>query len=66
MRASELIVPPKHIEYGLGYIIIRSPYTPWFFLLKGDYRVLGSGVSKTRARAERVEGHDVVQSLGIT
>ena len=39
----ETIVPLKQIEYGFGYIIIRSPYTPFSIylnLLKGDYRGL--------------------------
>ena len=31
------IVPLKYIEYGFGYIIIRSRYTP--FLLKGGLYV---------------------------
>ena len=25
------------MEYGFGYIVIRSPYTPIVYLLKGDY-----------------------------
>ena len=32
-----VIVPLKQIEYDFGYIIIRSPNTPLFYLLKGDY-----------------------------
>ena len=27
-RGDEHIVPLKKIEYGFGYILIRSPYTP--------------------------------------
>ena len=30
-------VPLKSIEYGFGYIIIRSPYTPYSTYLRGDY-----------------------------
>ena len=26
------------MEYGFGYIRIRSPHTPRFYLLQGDYR----------------------------
>ena len=29
------IVPLKYIEYGFGYIIIRSPYTPYSVYLGG-------------------------------
>ena len=29
------IVPLKYIEYGSGYIIIRSPYTPHSIYLRG-------------------------------
>ena len=31
----ELIVPLKYIKYGFGYIIIRTPYTPYFIYLRG-------------------------------
>ena len=31
----EPIVPLKYIEYGFGYIIIRSPYTPYSIYLRG-------------------------------
>ena len=34
---SRYIVPLTQIGYGFGYIIIRSPYTPIFYLLKDDY-----------------------------
>ena len=30
----EAIVPLKKIEYGFGYIIIRSPYTPYSIYLR--------------------------------
>ena len=30
-----LIVPLKKIEYGFGYTIIRSPYTPYSIYLRG-------------------------------
>ena len=34
-----VIVPRKKIEYGVGYSITRSPYTPYsIYLIKGDYR----------------------------
>ena len=40
--ASLLIVPLKQLEYGFGYITIRSPYTYFiFYLLKGDYNLEG-------------------------
>ena len=26
---------PKQIDFGFGYIIIRSPYTPYFIYLRG-------------------------------
>ena len=29
------IVPLKYIEYGFGYIIIRSPCTPYSIYLRG-------------------------------
>ena len=31
------IVPLKYIEKGFRYSVLRSPHTPNFFLLKGDY-----------------------------
>ena len=31
----EIIVPLKEIEYGFGYIVIRSPYTPHSIYLRG-------------------------------
>ena len=34
---SRVIVPLKYIEYGLGYIVIRSPIYLIFYLLKGHY-----------------------------
>ena len=37
-----LIVPLKYIEYGFGYIIIRSPYTPDSIYLMGPVKVPGS------------------------
>ena len=28
-------VPPKKIEYGFGYVIVRPPYTPYSIYLRG-------------------------------
>ena len=33
-----VIVPLKYIEYGFGYTIIRSPYTPCSIYLRGTMR----------------------------
>ena len=44
-----LIVPLKQTEYGFGYIIIRSPYTPYSIYLRGTnacFKKL-SGVHRT-------------------
>ena len=30
---------PKQIEYGLGYITIRSPYTPYSIYLRGTIHI---------------------------
>ena len=32
---TKVIVPLERIEYGFGYIIIRSPYTPYSIYLSG-------------------------------
>ena len=37
------IAPLKKIEFGFGYILIRSPYVPYFIYLRGSivyYNVL--------------------------
>ena len=31
------LVPLKYTEYGFGYSIIRSPYTPYSVYLRGGY-----------------------------
>ena len=36
LRPATLTVTLKLIEYGFGYVIIRFPNTPIFYLLKGD------------------------------
>ena len=42
------MVPLKEIEYGFGSIIIRPPYTPMFYLLKGDYGVYWVAVKELK------------------
>ena len=32
------VVPLKYIEYGFGYILIRSSYTPYSIYLRGTVR----------------------------
>ena len=38
-QSNKSIVPLKWIEYGFGYIIIRSPYTPYSIYLRWTARV---------------------------
>ena len=40
--------PLTAIEHGSGYIIIRSPYTPYSIYLKGDYILAISTVQRIR------------------
>ena len=42
------IAPLKLIEYGFGYIIIRSPYAPYYFYLRGTVGVQGLGFRDRR------------------
>ena len=41
MSELRIIVPLKSIEYGFGYITMRSPYTPDFMYLRGTIVVAG-------------------------
>ena len=41
--APAAIVPLKQIESGFGYIIIRSPYTPYSTYLRGTIGRVGLG-----------------------
>ena len=38
------IVPLKSIEYGFGYIIIRSPYTLYSIYLRGTIGLVALGL----------------------
>ena len=40
----ESIVPLNQIEYGFGYIIIRSPYFPYSIYLRGT--IYSHGISQ--------------------
>ena len=43
LAVCRVIVPLKYIEYGFGYITIRSPYTPYSIELRGTiYRDHGA------------------------
>ena len=33
-----LILPVKYIEYGFGYIILRTPYTPYSVYVNWDHK----------------------------
>ena len=41
---SGCIVPLKSIEYGFGYMIIRSPYTPYSIYFRGTIGVCHGGL----------------------
>ena len=38
------MVPLKKIEYGFGYIIVRSPYTAYSIYLRGTVALYGVGI----------------------
>ena len=56
---SDVIVPPKCIESGFGYIIIRSPYTPHSIYFRGTI-----DTSRVTLGSSYLANHENVQYCG--
>ena len=49
-----IIIPLKQIEYGFGYVLISSPYTPYSIYFRGTIHPLSPGTPSSRCTASAV------------